>query len=238
MTSSPSLADDRATVGVEGLDRAAEVAAADLALPHRHQRRGADERGADIGAAGDRLQMDRWADRLVDVAEALHRQRRARRADAPDRREVGQLAGPHALLAAGHEVRRRCPEVGDALLGRQPPQRAEVRVGRGTVVQHDARVDGQPRDEVVPHHPAGGAEPEEPIRRAEVVVQRVDLQVLEQDAAVAVDDRLRQPGRARGVEDEERMVERHALEGQRAVAGRPARPRSSRRGCVTHRSRR
>ena len=99
-------------------------------------------------------------------------------------------------------------------------------MGRRAVVQHDARVDRQPRDQVVPHHPAGRAEPEEPIGGPEVVVQRVDLQVLEQDAAVAVDDRLRQPGRARAVEDVERMVERDLLEAQRPRLGAAARPRS------------
>ena len=48
-------------------------------------------------------------------------------------------------------------------------------------------------------------------------MERVDLQVLEQDAAVPVDDRLRQPGRARRVEDEERVIERHRLEAQVAL---------------------
>ena len=47
-------------VGRERLDRAAEEAAADLAGPHRLQRRGADERRADVGAAADRV--DRHAD--------------------------------------------------------------------------------------------------------------------------------------------------------------------------------
>ena len=57
-----------------------------------------------------------------------------------------------------------------------------------------AERDAEAGDQVVPHHPAGGAEPEEPIPRAEVVVERMDLQVLEQDPAVALDDRLRQAG--------------------------------------------
>ena len=43
-----------------------------------------------------------------------------------------------------------------------------------------------------------------------------------QDAAVSVDDRLRQAGRARGVEDPEGVVEGNALEGELG-----ARPRSS-----------
>src|SRR5207342_2266756 len=46
------------------------------------------------------------------------------------------------------------------------------------------------------------------------------LQVLEQDAALRLDDRLRQAGRAGGVEDPERVIEGEALEGQLgALAG-------------------
>ena len=46
------------------------------------------------------------------------------------------------------------------------------------------------------------------------------LQVLEQDAALALDDRLRQAGGAGGVEDPERVVEGDALEGEfGALAG-------------------
>ena len=40
------------------------------------------------------------------------------------------------------------------------------------------------------------------------------LQVLEQDPALALDDRLRQAGGAGGVEDPERVVEGDALEAQ------------------------
>ncbi len=46
------------------------------------------------------------------------------------------------------------------------------------------------------------------------------LQVLEQDATLSLDDRLRQAGRAGGVEDPERVVEGDALEGELgALAG-------------------
>ena len=50
-------------------------------------------------------------------------------------------------------------------------------------------------------------------------MQREGLQVLEEDPAVAVDDRLRQPGRARRVEDVQRVRERHGLELERAGLG-------------------
>ena len=54
----------------------------------------------------------------------------------------------------------------------QPPQRAEVGVAGVAVEQHDRRADQQAADEQVPHHPAGGGEPEEAVAGAEVVLQR------------------------------------------------------------------
>jgi len=47
----------------------------------------------------------------------------------------------------------------------------------------------------------------------------MNLEVLEQDAAVAVHDRLGQAGGARAVQDVERMVERHRVEGELARLG-------------------
>ena len=39
------------------------------------------------------------------------------------------------------------------------------------VVQHDGRADQQPADQEVPHHPAGGGEPQEPVARAQIPLQ-------------------------------------------------------------------
>ena len=75
-------------------------------------------------------------------------------------------------------------------------------------------------DEEVPHHPARGGEPEDAVALLRVDVQVVLLEVLEQDPALRVHDRLRQAGRARGVEDPHRVVERHALELELLVGGR------------------
>ena len=88
---------------------------------------------------------------------------------------------------------------------------------RRAVIEDDRGVHEESRDEVVPHHPAGRAEPEEPIGGTQVMVEGVDLEVLEEDPAVPVDDRLRQAGRARAVEHEEWMVEGHLLEWQLAT---------------------
>ena len=89
-----------------------------------------------------------------------------------------------------------------------------------TVEQHRRRPDEQARHQVVPHHPARGREPEEAVAGPEVAVQGEHLVVLDEDAPVAVDDRLGQAGRARRVEDVERVVERQGLELGRGAAAR------------------
>ena len=85
------------------------------------------------------------------------------------------------------------------------------------VVQHDRGVAEQAADEEVPHHPAGRGEPEHAIAALQVEVQLALLQLLEQDAAVAVHDRLRQAGGARGVEHPQGVLERDLLEAQRGA---------------------
>ena len=112
-----------------------------------------------------------------------------------------------------------------ARLGREPPLRLEVRPERVAVEQHDGAAVQQHRDRDVPHRPGGGGEPQRPVAGADVEVQAEQPQVLEQDAAVAVDDRLRQPGGARGEQHVERVVERDLVEGQLPGLGEQLVPR-------------
>ena len=58
-----------------------------------------------------------------------------------------------------------------------------------------------------------------PVADADVEVQAALLALLEGDAAVAVHDPLRQPGRARRVDDPQRMVERQLLERRVLLVG-------------------
>ncbi len=97
---------------------------------------------------------------------------------------------------------------------RQVPEHAHVGVAGVAVVEDDRGAGQQAGDEEVPHHPAGRREPEEAVAGVGVDVEVELLQVLEQDAALALDDRLRQAGGAGGVEDPERVVEGDALEGR------------------------
>jgi hypothetical protein len=86
------------------------------------------------------------------------------------------------------------------------------------VVEHDGGVGEQPADEEVPHHPARRGEPEDPVARLAVHVQPEFLEVLDEDPALALDDRLGQARGARRVQHPERVVERDALELEGALA--------------------
>ena len=159
-------------------------------------------------------------DVLVDPLEALGRERRAGRADGAQRREVAAVAGLDPGLHAGGDVGRARAERGHAGLLGEVPQRAQVRRAGVAVVEHDRRVGEQRADEEVPHHPARGGEPEQAVAVLGVEVQVELLEVLEQDPALPVHDRLRQAGGARRVEDPQRVVEGDAVERELLVGPR------------------
>ena len=209
---------------VERLDAGAEIPARDLAGPHRHERAPTDERRAHVGSAADRRQQHVALHRVVDPLEPLGGQRRPGRSDGPQRGEVGVAARCQALLATGEDEGRRRAEERHALVGRHAPQRLEPGVAGIAVEQHGRGSDQQARHQVVPHHPARGREPEEAVARAEIVVQGQHLVVLDEDAAVAVDDRLGQPGGPRRVEDVQ-AGGRTAPARTRARPGAPGRAR-------------
>ena len=83
------------------------------------------------------------------------------------------------------------------------------------VVHHQGRAGRKRAHLPVPHHPAAGGEIEDPILRLEVGVQQQLLQVLEQGAAGAVHDRLGHAGRARRIQNVDRVVERQLSERDR-----------------------
>ena len=201
------LIDQRPSGRVPGLDRGAERPRLQLAQIHRQRRHAADERRAHVGAARGREQPCVGAELVVDPPKAFGRQRRARRADGVQSTQVTARARFDLGLHAGRDERRARAEARHRGIGGEIPQRAHVRIPGVTVEQHDRRLREQHPDEEVPHHPAGRREPEDPVSGLGVEVQVRLLQVLEQDPALTVDDRLRQPGRARAVEHPQRMVE-------------------------------
>lgn len=132
--------------------------------------------------------------------------------DALDAGEVEVAPWVDAGLAAGHDVRGGGAEEGGSGLFGDAPLGADVGVAGAAVVQHEGGAGEEAGDEEVPHHPAGRGVPEEAVLGAEVAVEADLLEVFEQDAALGLDDGLRQAGRARGVEDPERVVERDRFE--------------------------
>ena len=201
------LVHERPAVLAPGLDRRAQAARLQLAGVHREDRTRADEGRAQIGTAAGREEPD-VRELLVDPLEALGGERGAGRADAPQLRRVRR--DHPGLHRRGDEAGAR-PERRDLRLGGELPQPLGIGL---TVVEHDRGARQQPADQEVPHHPAGGGEPEEAIARPEIAVQPRLLQVLEQDAALPLDDRLRQPRGAGRVEHPERVVEGQALEAE------------------------
>ncbi|MNN53634.1 hypothetical protein D3C81_1683980 [compost metagenome] len=97
----------------------------------------------------------------------------------------------------------------DALVVDQVEQTLVVRVKRRAVVQHHRAADRQRRDQPVPHHPAAGGVVEKSIAGAEIAMQAVFLDMLQQHAAGAVDDAFRHAGGAAGIQHVQRMMERH-----------------------------
>jgi hypothetical protein len=92
-------------------------------------------------------------------------------------------------------------------------------VERRAVEQDQRFLAGEAADQPVPHHPAAGSIVEHAVSRAGVAVEAVLLDVLEQGASGAVDDRLGLAGRAGGVKDVERVRERELREGERRRVG-------------------
>ena len=191
-----------------------------LAAVDREQRHAADEGGAEVGAAAGREQPGVGAELLVDPVEALGGERGAGRADRLEAAEVAALAGLDAGLHAGGDVGGAGAEHRDPGPLGEVPEDAHVGVAGVAVVEDDRGPGEEAGDEEVPHHPAGRREPEEAVAGMGVDVEVELLQVLEQDPALALDDRLRQAGGAGGVEDPERVVEGDPLEGELgALAG-------------------
>ena len=122
-------------------------------------------------------------------------------------------------LPARHQVRGGDPHHGRLELLGQPPLLEQVGPRRVAVEHHDRRAQLEPGDERVPHHPRGRREPQQPSAGLQVPAEPEVLAVLDQLAAVAVDDRLRKPGGARGEQDVQRMVERDRVELERSAFG-------------------
>ncbi len=126
----------------------------------------------------------------------------------PPLRHVARLV--HRIDILGRDA-----EMGNTLFLRQRKQRLRPRMKRRAIEQHQPRARQQAGDQPVPHHPAAGGEVEQHVVLAQVAVQQMLADVLQQDAAGPVHDALRLAGGAGGEQDEQRMVKRQRREGKR-----------------------
>ena len=200
----------------------------DLARVDRLQRAALDDAGADVGAAAADVEQHVRAELLVDPVEALRRAAASRpRRSGADAGQVESCAGSQPGLAAGHQERRARRPSGSARVSSASRHccRRSGYSGLPSIITIDARSSSAEISEfhiiqaVVVNQSSRSPGPQIP-------AQAVVLEVLEQDPAVAVHDRLGQPGRAGREQDVERVVERHRLELQRRRARRAGRPRS------------
>ena len=203
----------RPSVVAEDLDRHAQPARLQLALPDRKRRVAEREARDDVGAARDRGELHVRLHVAVDVVEALVGERRAGRHHQPQAGEIVGLPRLHAGLLDRREVFRRGSEDRHAFPLAEVPQDRGRRVRRVALVEQQRRAERQGRDLPVPHHPAAGRDIEHAVAGLQVAMQAVLLQVLQQRPAVAVDDALRRARRAGRIHDEERMIEGHLGEG-------------------------
>jgi hypothetical protein len=206
------LVGQRPAVLREGLDLGAQRAGLKLAAVDGQDRDAADEGGADVGPAGSGEQPGIGADVVVDPLKPLGGERGAGGADGAQLRQVAASGGLRAGLHAPRDVAGGGAEARDPGALCEIPEDVHVGMPRVPVVEHDRGGGEQSGDEEVPHHPPRGGEPEDAVALAGIDVKVQLLQVLEQDPAVALDDRLGKAGGARGIEDPEGVVERHRLE--------------------------
>ena len=101
------------------------------------------EAGHDVGAARDRRQAEVRLDALVDVVEALRRQRGAGGEHRPQRRELVVLARHEADLLRRVDVLGRGAEVGHPLALGEVPQHLAARDERRAVVEQQRRAGGE-----------------------------------------------------------------------------------------------
>ena len=220
----PELADHGRAVRPERVDVGARHPRRHLPGVDGKQRDSLHDARADVGATAADVDVDVRPELLVEPLVPLEWKRRARLADHAHRGQVEQPAGLEALLAARHRERRAQPEERRPRLLDHAPLERDVGVGGVAVDHHDRRAVQQHRDEGVPHHPGRRREPLEAVTRLEVPAEAVVLQMLEQDAAVAVHDRLRKPGRPGREEHVERVVERERVERELGGLGKEVVP--------------
>ncbi len=186
----PLLAYDRRAGFVEDLDLHPECAHLDFAAPDWARRVAADETADDVGAAGNRRQVDIRLDVFVHEVEALRRKRRPCRRHGPETAEtVCRPRADRRLADRVDELRGGAEERHAGFVGKVE-QHGAVRVQGRTVEEQQGGFGCQRRDEPVPHHPSARREVEDAVVVLDVAVELVLFQMLDERAAGAVHDAL------------------------------------------------
>lgn len=153
----------------------------------------------------------------VDVVEAFVGQRRTGGEQCPQAVQAVAVARAHAGLLERRQVLGAGAEHGDVLGVDEVQQALGAGVERRAVVEHQAGAHRQTGGQPVPHHPAAGGVVEQPVAVAQVGVQAVLLEMLQEHAAGGMDDALGDSGGARRIEDVQRLLEGHRGEDRLAL---------------------
>ncbi len=211
---SPALGPQRVAEFVDHVDVEAQRGALDLPGVNRAGRITGHETTAQVGAARNRSKMKVGLDSLIDGAEPLRCQSRARGGHCAQAREVMRVDGSKTGLAERlNELCGGSEECGLCGVG-QVEEPVSVGEHRSAVVEHQGRSGGQAGDLPVPHHPSGGGVVEDAVAVLDVAVQLMFDQVFQQDPAGSMDDALGSAGGARREQHIPGVVESETCEGR------------------------
>ena len=190
-------ADDGVAVRIPHLHRHAQAKALQFAAVDRQRGRAECKAGDDVGTTADAAQANAWRDRVADPVIRVLGQRTAGAVDHLQRVEhivacrlLSQLLRHREKFCAGAEMR-------ELFITSQAPEDTGFTLwNRRAIVQHDRRTDSETADQPVPHHPAAGRVVEHAAVAAQVTMQHMFLQVLQQRAAMPVHHALGQAGGA------------------------------------------
>ncbi len=98
--------------------------------------------------------------------------------------QVEALARRDARFHAGQDVARAGAKKGHARLLGKLPQRVHIGIAGAAVVQQDRNAQQQAADQQVPHHPAGGGEPEKAIILFHIHADMQALHMFKQNATL------------------------------------------------------
>eukprot|EP01137_Pigoraptor_chileana_P031237 Opistho-2@18762 len=166
----------------------------------------------DVGAASDGAQKNILLDVCVHIVKTLWLERRSRRKDGANGRQLVGLDRVDVLILECRKPLCTSSKNSNANLVGKVPKCNWRRNKRRAVVENHSRPGCESADKPIPHHPAGGCVVEKDVRSREICVKAMFLEVLDEGAPGAVDHAFGDAGGARGEHHIQRVVERKLLE--------------------------